>query len=644
MLAAKMKLRVGVFMGGKSIEREVSFNSGRTICDHLDATIYDIIPIFQTHSGALYILPWHFLHRGKILDFYDRLDKEANKINWDDLKNIIDFVYIALHGRFGEDGTVQGFLEVLDIPYLGSKVFASSLGMNKIIQKIILKNHGINVSKYIVLNVENIEKLNSDNVLKIFEGTDVYFPCVVKPSHEGSSLGISVVYSEKELLNSIKKACNCDPTRKQEVLVEEQVEGMEFVCVCLEKDDKKWFELSVTQVITEKGATFFDYVQKYMPGRATKITPAKCSKEDYEKIVKTCIKVTQILDFSTISRIDGFLTKDGNVIIIDPNTLTGMGPSTFLFNQAAEAGMSHTQLINYLIKTEIKKYELINVSEDKNNMIKSNKQKIRIVVLLGGNTAEKEISLESGRNVCYKLSPYKYEVLPVFVNKKLELFKLNQKLLVQNSTDEISNLVTKDIKIKWSDLPNICDFVFIGLHGGKGENGSIQGTLQMLDLPYNGSGIFTSALCMDKYKTSCFLANHNFDVPKSILLDKNIWLNEKQKVENFVEKFLKEINFPLILKPHNDGCSFLVKKIYDKKEFLLELDKYFKVIDKVLIEELIKGVELTCGVFGNDKITVFPPSKVFAKEDILSVEEKFLPGAGQNLTPAPLSKKVLKFI
>src|SRR5438105_1865247 len=139
------KIRVGVLMGGRSIEREVSFNSGRTICDHLDISLYEVIPLFQIMSGELFILPFYFLHRGKTTDFEHRLDKEAQKIKWDDLPRLIDFMYIATHGRFAEDGTLQGFLEILKIPYLGASVLASALRMDKIIHKKILQTHAITV-------------------------------------------------------------------------------------------------------------------------------------------------------------------------------------------------------------------------------------------------------------------------------------------------------------------------------------------------------------------------------------------------------------------------------------------------------------------------------------------------------------------
>ena len=133
------KLRVGVLMGGQSIEHEVSFNSGRTVCDHLDSDRYDDHCLYiKQLKGQLCMLPWHFLHRGKTTDFTKRLAHEAQAIAWDDLKSMIDFMYLAVHGRYAEDGTVQGMLEVLSIPYLGSDVFSSSLCMDQGIAKKIL--------------------------------------------------------------------------------------------------------------------------------------------------------------------------------------------------------------------------------------------------------------------------------------------------------------------------------------------------------------------------------------------------------------------------------------------------------------------------------------------------------------------------
>lgn len=343
-------------MGGKSIEREVSFNSGRTICDHLDSTRYEIIPIFQQSSGNLSVLPWRFMSRGKISDFEHRLATEAQAITWDDLPAIIDFVYIAQHGRFAEDGTLQGMLELLGIPYLGAKLFGSAIRMDKAMQKKMLAPAGIDVPRGIELTPHEIDSLvtKPEQMQQLRKKlATLPMPLIVKPHAEGSSLGMTVVKKEEDLLPALIAACNVHEGMRQNVVVEEKIVGMEFTCCILTNLDGSPLFLPPTEVVCEEGSDFYTYEQKYMPGRATKYTPARCSAEDTQKIQQTCLRVMQLLEFGSMSRIDGFLTADKRVVIIDPNTLTGTGPSSFFFKQAAEIGMSHTKVINHLIETEL---------------------------------------------------------------------------------------------------------------------------------------------------------------------------------------------------------------------------------------------------------------------------------------------------
>ncbi|MBY0354031.1 ATP-grasp domain-containing protein [Candidatus Babeliales bacterium] len=643
------KLRIGVLMGGMNLEREVSFNSGRTICDHLDTNIYDVVPIFQTEQGDLYLLPWHFLHRGKIADFMHRLSGEAKLISWDLLKDLIDFAYIAMHGRYAEDGILQGMLEIQNIPYLGAKVFASALGMDKAFHKDILKANGLLVPAGIVVRGYQVDTLSFDVLMKRLDIEQVTFPCIVKPAHEGSSFGVSVVHEPEALLEAIKKAAYVNQVA-QDVIVEQKIDGMEFVCVSVQKHNNgstEWFSFPITQVIPESGSEFFDYEQKYMPGRAAKITPALCSEHDTQNIMRTSERAADVLGFRTIARIDGILARDGGVYFIDPNSLTGMGPATFLFHQAAEIGMSHAQLINFLIASELRAYGIqttLHVEKDQNML--AQQEKIRIVVLLGGDSNEREISLESGRNVCYKLSPNKYEVIPVFVHESMQLYKLSQRMLIQNSTREISALISDDIKIAWSDLPTIADFVFIALHGGKGENGAVQGALEMLKMPYNGSGVLASALCMNKYQTNSFLKQKGFDVPKNYLLKNDEWLAKSQlDQEAFVDQLAASFAYPLIIKPSDDGCSVGVHKVMSKQEALSCINNVFALGKRdVMIEECVRGMELTCGVYGNDNPIALPPSYSVAKDTVLSIQEKFLPGDGQNITPAPIDVRATALV
>lgn len=630
------KLRVGIAMGGRSIEREVSFNSGRTVCDHLDPHHYEVIPLYQTMEGLLYILPWHFLHRGKTTDFEKRLRKEAEQITWDALKQRIDFIYIAMHGRYAEDGILQGTLELLCIPYLGSSRLTSALCMDKYRVKKLLSYYGISTPQGIIINPHELETITQQEIVQRLENASLQGPWVIKPNQEGSSLGISVVRETKYLLPALQKACSIHPTKRQPVLIEEYLSGMEFSCILLyDYKNNRPLPLLPTEIVREAGTDIFDYDQKYMPGRATKFTPPRCTKEIIANIQQTCTTVMESLAIKTIARIDGFVTSDGRVIIVDPNTSSGMAPSSFLFREAAAmTNMNHAELINHLIETDLVRYDMMKqIQRTKQHLDSSTK--LRVAVLLGGPSQEREISLESGRNVIYKLSPYTYEVTPLFVDEHHNLHRITTPQLVLNSTREITENLTPDQCIEWHSLKGQFDFVFIALHGGIGENGSVQGMLEMLDLPYNGSSVLSSALCMDKYKTGQYLRATGFDTPQQLLIEKKEWHILQ---DEFIETITHTIKAPYIAKPHDDGCSILVHKVHKKKELKKIINTIFEHgKESVLIEECITGMELTVGVMGNTIAQALPPSQAIASGSILSIEEKFLPGAGENQTPAPLS-------
>lgn len=270
------------------------------------------------------------------------------------------------------------------------------------------------------------------------------------------------------------------------------------------------------------------------------------------------------------------------------------------------------------------------------------KQLIKVGVLLGGASNEREVSLDSGRNVVYKLPADKYLAIPLFVDQNHEIYQISQKLLVRNSTAEIVSELDQNNKVLWSDLHKIVDFVFIALHGGIGENGAVQGALETLNLPYNGSSVFASALCINKYKTAQLLSSLGFDTPKNILISKNNWqANPELTLKNIALK----IDFPIIVKPHDDGCSVLVQRASNAQELNLAIENIFKLNKEfALIEELITGMELTVGVLGNENPVALPPSQAISNYGILSLEEKFLPGAGENQTPAPLPTSALDFV
>ena len=637
------KLRVGVIMGGRSLEREVSLNSGRTVCDHLDRYRYQIIPLFQTIDGTLFRLPWKYVHRGKISDFEHKLLTQESPISWDDLKSLIDFLYIAVHGQYAEDGRLQGILELLQIPYLGSGILASALTMNKATQKDMLRAAGIAVPNGISVTAHELSTNNVSvqNLIEQLTHKSVTFPLVVKPACEGSSIGVSIVHTADELIPALHQALDAINDKQQPILIEEKIIGMEFSCISLyDYKNHCWQALPPTEVVHRPGTEFFDYEQKYMPGKAIEYTPARCNNDDLIKIQQTCIATTRALGMRTISRVDGFLTNDGRVVVVDPNTISGMAPASFVFREAAHINLNHPQLINHLIECELDQRGMLEpITSFEQGAPEMNAKKLRVAVLMGGRSNEKEISLESGRNIVYKLSHHTYDVLPLFVSSALELYHIDQKLLVRSSTHEIEELVTTDMKVNWSSLPSLVDFVFIGLHGGEGENGAVQGMLEMLNLPYNGSGVLTSALCMDKFKTNQLLEMRGFHVPKGMLISREEWLAESASI---MARIIQHMPLPTIIKPHDDGCSTFVQKATTHDEIRSSIEALFAHgKHAALVEECIIGMELTVGVLGNLDPIALPPSQAIATKGILSIQEKFLPGAGENQTPAPLAPEIL---
>jgi D-alanine--D-alanine ligase len=622
-------LKIGVLMGGMSLEREVSFNSGRTICDHLDTKLYEVIPLFQNENGELYILPWHFLHRGKISDFKNRLE-DFMRLKWSNLKNIVDIIYLAVHGKYAEDGSIQAMLEILKIPYTGSSIQTSAIASNKNIHDNFLKINNIKTASSIILNSEKLdeEKLNS------FLNT-TNFPIIIKPTNEGSSFGVSIINEKKEIKKSIDEIKKISNRNNVNFIVQEKISGKEFSCILIQNKNE-WQAFSPTEIIHKSENYIFNYVDKYMPGASLKITPAKLEDEIINKIKEICIKVAKTISAKGILRVDGFIDKKNEIIIIESNIFPGTSPSSFTFVQAAIDGYSHTTFINKIISEAINNSAIF--EKNINFMENEKKDKKKIAVLLGGNNNEKETSLDSGRNIFYKLSPQKYISDAIFLSNENKFFKLTLEQLVKDSTKEINLILKKEQEIEIDELKNY-DFVFIGLHGGIGEDGTIQGMLNTLKLPYNGSNIISSSICMDKFKTGQILKENGFNVTEKFIFK----TNELKNIENVLKE--KNINFPVIIKPVDDGCSYGVFLCNNLEEVKKAINKNFELRkNEILIEEFIDAMEITIGVIGNNNAFAFPPTYTPKKNYILSLEEKFLPGDGENITPAPLEKNEIEFI
>jgi len=340
------KLRVGIIMGGMSSENEVSLNSGRNVFDNLDRERYEAVPIFMDFEGGLWIIPWQLISQNTTVDISEHLEGEARKISYEQMKDEIDFAFISLHGKYGDDGCIQGLLEILGIPYTGPGVLASAIGMDKDMQQKILRAAGIDVPRSVVVPEDEWRSRKKEVQEKLIENFG--FPLVTKPTREGSSVGVTIVRDKDDLERGMNEALIWDNT----VLVEEYLDGVEFSCIVIEKDGVPR-PLALTEIYPQ--SEYYSYDDKYMPGRCRKFTPPKNIPADTVELIKEeVIKAYKALGFRSYGRIDGFFLNDGRVLITDPNSSSGMAPSSFFFEQAAEAGMLPSMIISELIDISLK--------------------------------------------------------------------------------------------------------------------------------------------------------------------------------------------------------------------------------------------------------------------------------------------------
>jgi D-alanine-D-alanine ligase len=332
-------------MGGVSSEKEVSLESGRNIFNKISRSKYNPIPIFMDSRGALWQIPIKLLMRNSTKDIEEDLAEEATFIPYEDLKMKADFIYIGLHGKYGEDGCLQGLLEFLKIPYTGSGVLGSALGMDKFVCRKILAMSGIDVPRTLPVFKKQWIPENSDKIIDSIE-KDIGFPCVVKPTREGCSTAVKKVVSRNGIPSAIEEAFLWDNT----ALIEEFIEGLEVTCGVIENDDI----MALTPSETIPTQDVLSLEDKFLYGQGENKTPARVTDDVLKNIQDVAIRTFKALDLKGYSRIDMFVRKDGQVAVLEPNTLPGMTPSTVLFHQAAASGITQAELIDRIIISALK--------------------------------------------------------------------------------------------------------------------------------------------------------------------------------------------------------------------------------------------------------------------------------------------------
>lgn len=294
--------RVAVMMGGLSREREISLMTGKAILNALSEKGYSVTAI---DVGE---------------DIAERLVKEK-----------IECAFLALHGRFGEDGTIQGMLELMRIPYTGSGVLASALAMHKIMAKKLLLYEKIPTPGFEVFQRKEIER-------GVEKRSPLPLPVVVKPAGEGSTIGVSIVQKEEEWVPAIKKAMQYD----EEILVEEFMKGKEITVGILED-----IPLPIIEIVPRSG--FYDFHSKYTKGETQYILPARMSREKYLYAQKIGLMAFQILGCSGVARVDLMTDANENPFVIDVNTMPGMTETSLLPKAASYAGIPFEDLVERIL-------------------------------------------------------------------------------------------------------------------------------------------------------------------------------------------------------------------------------------------------------------------------------------------------------
>ncbi|NMA62746.1 MAG: D-alanine--D-alanine ligase [Syntrophomonadaceae bacterium] len=314
-----MGYKVLVLAGGRSREREVSLRSGKAVAEALGS---------KGHEVTLWDL--NEVSVGNI---------EAERP---------EVVFLALHGKYGEDGTVQGLLDILDLPYTGPGVLASAMAMNKVLTKKLLAYEGLPTADFLLYDFHGISVSEADieNVVKEII-TELGIPVVVKPATEGSSIGTSIVKTEEALVGALRAALEYD----REIVVEKFIDGVEVTAAVLGNDDPT--VLPLIEIVAEN--EFYDYEAKYNPGMSHHIIPARISDRARQRAAELAREVYKVFRCRGFSRVDFIIDADDNPLVLEINTIPGMTAMSLFPDAARAAGMEFAELCERIVKLALEK-------------------------------------------------------------------------------------------------------------------------------------------------------------------------------------------------------------------------------------------------------------------------------------------------
>lgn len=706
------KLRVAVLCGGPSLERGISLNSARSVLDHLSSEEIEIEPLYVDVYKSFYSLSPSQLYSNTPSDFDFKLQSAAHKLTPDELLQIlhkVDIVFPVIHGTFGENGELQAFLESHKIPFVGSSSTTCQRMFDKHNAASLLHRYGYPTIPTIVLRkgAHNLEK----TIQEFFRAHSLH-RVVVKPIAGGSSIGVFSANGPQETLEKAMKLF--ESNLGDEALLEPFCSGQEFTVIVLQNPDGTPVALIPTEIqVKYDDGGIFDYRRKYLPTANTHwFCPPRFDDAIIDEIRKQAEELFSLFHMRDFARLDGWLLDNGTLLFSDFNPISGMEQNSFIFQQASRIGLTHSDLLRCVLSHACGR-EKIEMPEKPQLKAEESEP---IHILFGGNTAERQVSLMSGTNVWLKLrKSTRFSPIPFLLDQQMNVWKLPYAYALNHTVEEIyenccgashrvdrikrvladiqrrlvyapknynpsDDLPTKfsfDEFVAFSEAKNA--FVFLGLHGGEGENGVIQGKLENANIRFNGSRAQTSQLCMDKHATGQAIAAMAhpsiMTVPKKQISLSALHTLSDSVLEATWQALQKELSSEtFIIKPQRDGCSAGIVRLFtvqDLKRYVelakshvaaippntfknqpQPIDMPYSYEDEFLIESFIETdyirihkneliyqrttgwIELTCGVLETNGVYhALNPSITVAEGEVLSVEEKFQGGTGVNITP-----------
>lgn len=706
-------MKIGLICGGPSLERGISLNSARSVLDHLSSESIEVVPFYLDQKKKAYQISRSQLYSNTPSDFDFKLASTATPLSEARFVRALketDIVFPVMHGPYGEDGGIQQFLEKHDIPFVGSSAQSCKKAFDKFEGNEFIKQNGFFTLPSALLKIysEDHAKIMHD-----FFKKHGITRAVVKPASGGSSIGVFSVSTAEEALERAKYLFS--KRMDTRLVIEEFAQGNEFTVIILQNKFGIPVALPPTEIETDYSENqIFDFRKKYLPTRhVTYHSPPRFDDLAIERIQAQAEQLFALFRMRDFARFDGWILPSGEVWFSDFNTVSGMEQNSFLFQQGSRVGLTHAGVLRYIVKNASARYD-IEFPEEK---VGTTQKRKPVSVLFGGPTSERQVSLMSGTNVWLKLrtsdtyEPHPYLLDPdgktvwrlpyhltlnhtveeiaencknyTSAKKRLEMYEERARLHLGFSAEKDAQEFFDPERLTLEALMDESRFIFNALHGGEGEDGTLQVKLAKRKISFNGPGARTSQLCMDKWATAEHIRRATIEgvgaTVGTITGTKALLAMNRSAIDKFWRGIKRTLSArSLVVKPRSDGCSTGIVHLFSSADLwnylellrkkalhappgtfknqiaIIEMPPHapeYLIFERFVETDVLRVrnntlkhtkktgfVEITIGVVEKGKkLHALNPSITIAEGEVLSVEEKFQGGTGVNLTPPPSS-------